>query len=166
MILMDRIQMKKLNLPLMLNREEIHTAIVDELIPLCAKEDKAAQAYLNRLFFIVRKLDDLWDEDHAVTKYDLAKGFFMALNDLPLNTFFIKHQSALVSVQVIAFNAWMDANELVSNQPTDTDLIYAHVLRDYICEIFPLVAYFTGGETHMRKVSMRVRKTFEKSLGE
>lgn len=161
------IQMNNCNLEkTMLTREEIHQTIEETLIPLCAGENKAAQAYLKRLFFIVRKLDDLWDEDYIVSKADIAKSLFLALNELPANSFYQENYSALIGAQVISFNAWMDANTMMEQDSNPTKAIYAHVLRDYICEIFPLVAYLTGGEAHMREVSPIVRKTFEKPLGQ
>lgn len=149
---------------MILNREEIHSEVEQVLIPLAANGNKDAEAYLRRLFYIVRKLDDIWDQDIPVSRVEIAKGFFLALVDIPLNPFFQAHQNTLVGVQIIAFNAWQDANELEVS-PNELDRIYAHVLRDYVCEFFPLVAYLTGGQAHMRKVSPLVRKVFEKPLG-
>lgn len=149
---------------MILSREEIHFQVEEVLIPFAANGDKDAEAYLKRLFYIVRKLDDVWDQDEPVSREEIAKGFFLALVDIPLNPFFQAHQNTLVGAQIIAFNAWQDANEMETSSE-DLKRIYAHVLRDYVCEFFPLVAYLTGGQAHMRKVSPLVRKVFEKPLG-
>ena len=48
----------------------------------------------------------------------------------------------------------------------ETDKIYAHVWRDNIFEVFPIVALLIGGIDHMKCISEKIRVLFKKELGE
>ncbi len=47
-----------------------------------------------------------------------------------------------------------------------TDKIYAHVLRDYVNELLPLVALLTQGYDKMKEINGLIRSLFKKELGE
>jgi hypothetical protein len=62
------------------------------------------------------------------------------------------------------WNAWEISNVLESGDSVDK--IYAHVLRDYINEVLPLVALLTQGYFKMKEINVAVRSLFKKQLGE
>jgi hypothetical protein len=62
------------------------------------------------------------------------------------------------------WNAWEASNILFTGD--ETDKIYAHVLRDYINELLPLVALLTQGHDKMKEVNGLIRSLFKKELGE
>jgi len=143
--------------------ERLAKKIYDEIIPASCNGNKSAEGYLRRVFFIVRLVDDLQDGDVAVSKEDITKAFFILIADLPNNDFYKKYADVLMGVHIVSFNAWQDAN-LWEKDKNDLKRIYAHVLRDYICELFALVAYLTGGRKLMREISLKVREVFLKKL--
>jgi len=136
---------------------------VAQVIEMCTNGDENAQRYLMDLASCARVMDDIVDEDHSVsreTKYSL---YFKLLFSIPNNPFYRQHQDTLKSAEVTALNAWIDANEL-ENRPDMTSKIYAHVIRDYINEICPIVAMLTGGFNKMRECSLSIRDIFKKEL--
>lgn len=141
-------------------QRNIHAEIIlNQLIPKCCNGNADAHGYLKKIFFIVRNIDDLQDEDTLVKKEDLMRGYFYALADFTYNPFYRKHQELLTGIQTIAFNAWEDSN-IWSEDTNPTKRLYAHVIRDYIIELFILVAYLTGGRKLMREVSLMAREIF------
>jgi len=146
------------------NRKYITEKLTDDIIPTCCNGNKSAEAYLKRIFFVVRTLDDLYDGDVKVANEDMAKAFFIVGAELYYNNFFKEHIDTLMGIHVVGFNAWKNANEW---QKSDDALkkIYAHVIRDFICELFPLVAFLTGGTKSMNEMSLKIRDFFLKELG-
>ena len=147
------------------NRKYIKEKLTKEIIPACCNDNKNAEAYLNRIFFVIRTLDDLYDGDIEVKKESIAKAFFIMSGELYFNSFFREHMEALSSIFIVGFNAWKDANEW---EKSDDELkkIYAHVIRDFICELFSFVAFLTGGPKSMNEMSLKIRAFFLKELGD
>lgn len=147
------------------NRKHISEKLTNEIIPACCNGNKSAEAYLNRIFFVVRTLDDLYDGDVEVKKEDIAKAFFIVGGELYYNSFFKENIETLMGLQIVGFNAWKDANVW---EKSDNELkrIYAHVIRDFICELFSMVAFLTGGTKSMNEMSIKVREFFLKELGD
>ena len=143
---------------------QVRQAIYKELIPACANGNKDAADYLRRICFIVRTVDDVYDGDKPVSRQDIVDSFFLFAGEIAGNKFFRQHIDQLTALHVVAFNAWQDANEW---EQSDDSLkqMYAHVLRDYICDVFAYTAYLTGGRHHMRGLSLRIRAVFLKELG-
>jgi hypothetical protein len=83
---------------------------------------------------------------------------------LPSNSFYIQHQQALHSQHITIWNTWEASNVLAEGDQTDK--IYAHVLRDYVNELLPLVALLTQGHDKMKEVNGLIRSLFKKELGE
>lgn len=138
--------------------------ITEEIIPACCNGNKAAQAYLNRIFYIVRLVDDFYDRDVRVEREDVLKAFFMLTAELPSNNFYKEHIDGLTAIHIIGFNAWQDANEW-EQEDDELKRLYAHVNRDFICELFSMVAFLTGGRKLMKEISLRVREFFLKEIG-
>ena len=146
-------------------RESLAKKINEVLIPSCCNGNKSAEAYLRRIFFLIRTLDDLEDGDVETSKADIFKSYFILLGDFQTNSFYREHQDKLNAAHIIGYNAWLDANQWL-NEKNKLKNMYAHVFRDTICEIIPLVAFLTGGWNSMRKISLEMRTVFLKELGE
>lgn len=144
-------------------RNFIGKKLTSEIIPLSCNGNKSAEAYLKRVFFIVRLVDDFHDGDIEIKKEDILKAIFILIGELPGNKFYKEHADTLTGIHIIGFNAWQDANEW---EKDDDELkrMYAHVIRDFICEVFSLVAFLTGGEKKMKETSLKVRELFLKEI--
>jgi hypothetical protein len=131
-----------------------------DIIPLCCNGDENAEKYLKDIAYASRIIDDLIDQDNPVTDDMIYRAFFILSVEIPCNPFYLHHVNYLTSVQSIAYNAWMDANKWEDG--TEGQKKHALVIRDYINELCPLVAFLTGGYESMRQVSLKVRETFRK----
>ena len=80
--------------------------------------------------------------------------------DLPNNTFFTRHKASLLPHHVTSLNAWIDSNDWMEKDKTRKT--YALVIRDQLTELGLLVAFLTGGNEHMRSISLQVRDLFLK----
>jgi len=137
---------------------------VNLISKLAAGENQDALEYLTLLSSLSRITDDVFDEFENVTKNNVLTAIEILFIRMPANLFFKKHQDILFSQHVSMWNAWEASNILEKGDKTDQ--IYAHVLRDYINEILPLVALLTQGHTKMKQVNSTVRSLFKKELGE
>ena len=136
----------------------------NKVIELASGGDANAAQYLWMLARITRVLDDVFDNDQVITREEHLEVLEYLFVRLPTNPFFIRHQDVLLSQHLSMFNAWMAAN--VAEKGDDTDQIYAHVWRDTIHEVIPIVALLTQGYDAMPPISLEVRKLFKKQLGE
>ena len=136
----------------------------NKIIELAAGGDANAAQYLWMLARITRVLDDVFDNDQVITREEHLEVLEYLFVRLPTNPFFIRHQDVLLSQHLSMFNAWMAAN--VAEKGDDTDQIYAHVWRDTLHEVIPIVALLTQGYDAMPPISQEVRKLFKKQLGE
>jgi len=144
-------------------RRKLSKSIWKEVIPLCANENKDAENYLKQIFYITRMIDDVYDEDFPVQKDEIIRGYFYLMAEIPHNPFYQKHSAALNAVHLLGFNAWQNSNNWYESDDR-TKKLYAHVLRDFVCEVFILVAYLTGGEESMQKANVKVRELFLKEF--
>ena len=136
----------------------------NKIIELASGGDEHATQYLWMLARITRVLDDVFDNDQVITREEHLEVLEYLFVRLPTNPFFIRHQDVLLSQHLSMFNAWMAAN--VAEKGDDTDQIYAHVWRDTLHEVIPIVALLTQGYDAMPPISQEVRKLFKKQLGE
>ena len=133
---------------------------VAEAMKLCANGNADAWGYLSIIARSARLIDDLVDEPKKWVRdnsYNLAQ---LLLVDLPNNAFFDANKSALLPLHVTGLNAWIDSNEWMDKDKTRKS--YALVIRDQLTELALLVAYITGGNNYMRKISLSVRELFLK----
>jgi len=133
---------------------------VHEAMRLCANGNEAAWGYLSIIARSARLIDDLVDEPKKWVReksYRLAQ---LLLVDLPSNVFFHTHKSALLPLHLTSLNAWIDSNDWMEKDTTRRN--YALVIRDQLTELALLVAYLTGGNDHMRNISLKVRELFLK----
>ena len=136
---------------------------VDTIIPLCCNGNKHAERYLHDMAWVNRIIDDLFDDDVKVEKKDIERVFYVLAIEIPTNLFFMQNFQSLMAQHVIIYNSWMDSNRWEFD--TDkTKRMYAHVLKDYIGELLPLVAFLTGGTQLMREISLKARALFIKEI--
>ena len=134
------------------------------IIEQAAGTNLDALEYLMLLSASSRITDDIFDEFENVTKNNILTVIEILSIRIPLNKFFRKHQDLLLSQHISMWNAWEASNMLDKGDATDK--IYAHVLRDYLNEILPVVALITQGHNKMKEVNSMIRSLFKKELGE
>lgn len=136
----------------------------DFIIKEAAGKNESAFEYLTLLSSLARITDDVFDEFENVTQNDALTALEILFIRIPSNSFFKENQSTLFSQHVNMWNAWEASNILEKGDKTDQ--IYAHVLRDYINEILPLVALLTQGHNRMKEINSTIRSLFKKELGD
>ena len=143
---------------------QANTANVYALIEMAAGENHDAFKYLQEIAFVARIVDDLIDRDREASAAEVERMAEILLVSLPQNRFFQQHRDRLEAAHAIAWNAWTDSNWLTRGDAVDK--IYAHVLRDAINEVLPLVALLAGDYKRMHQVSHAMRRLFRKPLTE
>lgn len=141
-----------------------NTLKVDFIIEQACGNNKEAFEYLTFLSTCARIADDIFDEFLDITQNQLLTLIELLFVRIPANSFYRQHQGLLFSQHVTMWNAWEASNMLEKGDATDK--IYAHVLRDYINEVLPLVALLTQGHNKMKEVNSLIRFLFKKELGE
>lgn len=136
----------------------------DFIIKEAAGKNKSAFEYLTLLSSVARITDDVFDEFKNVTQNDVLTAIEVLFIRIPSNSFFKENQDTLFSQHVNMWNAWEASNMLEKGDKTDQ--IYAHVLRDYINEILPLVALLTQGHNRMKEINSTIRSLFKKEIGD
>ena len=135
---------------------------VDFIIGQAAGTDENAVEYLTLLSQALRTIDDIYDEYEIVTQNELLAVVEILFVRLPSNKFYQENRECLFSQHVSMWNAWEISNVLYSGD--DLDKIYAHVLRDYVNEILPVVALITQGHAKMKEINSLIRPLFKKEL--
>lgn len=133
---------------------------VAEAVALASNGNQDAWNYLFIIAKALRIIDDLVDEPEKVTVEDKYKLAELLLVALPSNPFFASYRQMLVPLHLTSVNAWIDSNDWMEKDKTRKN--YALVIRDQITELVMLVAYLTGGNEHMRRISLKVRDLFLK----
>jgi hypothetical protein len=110
----------------------------------------------------LRTIDDIYDEFEIVTQNELLAVVEILFVRLPSNKFYQENRECLFSQHVSMWNAWEISNVLYLGDSLDK--LYAHVLRDYVNEILPLVALITQGHVKMKEVNSLIRSLFKKEL--
>lgn len=137
---------------------------VEFISKLVAGEDIDAYSYLIDLAGALRIIDDIFDEFNNVSAQQCCCLAELLFIKIPANKFYKKHQDLLFSQHVTMWNAWEASNQL--SQGDEVDKLYAHVLRDYVNEILPLVALLTQNHDKMKQANGVIRSLFKKQLGE
>lgn len=136
---------------------------VNSIIPLACNGNKLAEKYLHDMAWVNRIIDDLYDKDYDVPRENIEKAFFVLSIEIPTNPFYLANFQSLMAQHVVIYNSWMDSNRW-EDDIDETKRTYAHVLKDYIGELLPLVAFLTGGTSLMCKISLQVRESYIKEL--
>jgi len=136
-----------------------------QLVNEIVGDNESAFDYLRMLCRITRTLDDVYDGDNEnLSRNEILEIIEYLFIILPTNNFYATHQDVLLSQHISMYNGWMAANKRVNGD--ETDRIYAHVWRDNLHEVFPIVALLLGGPEHMKNISEKIRIMFKKKLGE
>jgi hypothetical protein len=137
---------------------------VDLVTKAVAGDDIDAFEYIKFLAAASRIIDDVFDEFHNVSADQCCYAFELLFIKIPANKFYRKHQDLLFAHHISMWNAWQASNFL--DKGDEVDKIYAHVLRDQVNEILPLVALLTQGHKKMKEINSLIRVLFKKQLGE
>ena len=62
------------------------------------------------------------------------------------------------------YNQWIASNKWLNGNPIEQ--VYAHVWKDALHELVPLIALLTQGEAKMEEVSLKLRESFKSELGD
>jgi len=147
-----------------IEKREIEDKKIDFIIKEAAGKNSEASEYLYLLSTCARIADDIFDNDIEISRVSLLTLIEILFVRLPANEFYRAHQEFLFSQHVVMWNAWDISNVL--SKGDETAQIYAHVLRDYINEVLPLVALLTQGHNKMKDINSLIRSLFQKKLGE
>lgn len=137
---------------------------VDFFAKVVAGDDVDAFEYIKFLATAARIVDDIFDEFHNVSAKQCCCAFEILFVKIPTNKFYRKHQDLLLAHHIAMWNAWEASNIL--DKGDEVDKIYAHVLRDQVNEILPLIALLTQGHDKMKEINGLIRTLFKKQLGE
>jgi hypothetical protein len=129
-----------------------------EIIKLASGKNKEAAKYLHMVGRVWRVLDDIYDQDHAVTRGDILEIIEYLFISIPSNRFFVQNQDKLNSQHITAYNAWMAANRWSSGNIEQR--VFSHVWRGDYQAVIGLVALLTQGIEHMKLVDKKVKETF------
>ncbi len=108
---------------------------------------------------VIEVWDDLIDRDREPTAGEVNNAFVLALFDLQVNPFFVRHRAYLLPLLMSAINAWMDSTQMERGADTH-ERMWAFFLKDAGRELFIQCAHLTGGFAHMRAVSLEMRRFF------
>ena len=140
----------------------------DQKVEFISKEvagkNIAAFEYVTLLAAAVRIIDDIFDEFNSISEKECRAVVEILFIKIPVNKFYREHQDLLFSHHIAMWNAWEASNVL--SEGDSVDKIYAHVLRDYVNEILPLVALLTQGHDKMKEANGMIRSLFKKQIGE
>ena len=126
--------------------------------------DADAKEYLILLAGLARIVDDISDDFEMLSQNTILAAVEILFIRIPSNSFYKKNQDILFSQHLSMWNAWEASNVLDAGDVVDK--IYAHVLRDYINELYPVVALLTQGHDKMKETNGSIRSLFKKNLGE
>ncbi|WP_018865142.1 hypothetical protein [Thioalkalivibrio sp. ARh3] len=102
--------------------------------------------------------DDIVDRDKAIPEEHAVRVLFNVFTELPVNPFFDRFKYQLIPLLVTGINAWLDANTL--ERGSESERVFAYVMRDYYMEFVSFVIYLTRGRDVMRALSMEIREFF------
>ena len=132
-------------------------------------QDESALAWFLDFCHVCEVFDDMADQDKPISQADIATALFASLVEMPTNLFFTNHRQVLAGVIITGINAWLDANELEKTEYSDEarfvereDTIKAFCLRDWYMELLAVIIYLTAGPSQLRRVSLDVRRFFQK----
>jgi len=124
-----------------------------------AGTNQDAFLYLVQIGYCARVIDNVLDGDKEVTVADLMDAFEVLCSRIPTNPFYVENIREVQPLQTLAWEGWKQSNELVKG--SQTDKIYAHVYRDIILELYPIVALLTQGYNAMIEVRNEMKEYFK-----
>ena len=137
---------------------------VSFMIDEVCENDAEAKEYLTLMAGLARAVDDIADNFEMLSHNTILAVVEILFIRIPSNSFYKKNQDILFSQHLSMWNAWEASNVLDGGDVVDK--INAHVLRDYINELYPIVALLTQGHDKMKETNGSIRSVFKKNLGE
>jgi hypothetical protein len=135
-----------------------------ELLDDICEYDPFAKLYIMDLVRAWRIWDDVQDQDYPASREDLLEAFELLFMKIPTNPFFQRHREKLLTQHAIIFNTWKAANKAESGD--ETDQMYAHVWKEQMNELLPIVALILKGYGKMNQISDEIRGLFKSKFGE
>lgn len=131
-----------------------------ELMVRWFRGDAAAIEFAEQLWDVMQRWDDVLDEGAVDKANDVFQWLGFGMNYLP---FFARYETLLRPAMLLAYLGWRDANELeLSGDPADDEK--AFMLRAGIYDVYALMAWIIGGETHSRAVGPEIRRAYAERL--
>lgn len=125
-----------------------------EFLLECSCGDGAAADFFQIFYDTMHAWDDLVDRDKPA---GIDTVFIEPLFNLSANSFYAKYQHLLQPVVIMSINAWRDSTWL-EREHGEKGRRFAYVLRTYPADVLVQIALITGGYSHMRAVSIKIRE--------
>ena len=100
--------------------------------------------------------DDLVDKDKPVSQEALHVFVWRMMFDIPLNPFFLTHQSVFRPLLMTGILNWIAANQMEASGEEE-QLRIAHVIRYSVGDVLFAAMVLTGGIAHARLNAARAR---------
>ncbi len=119
--------------------------------------NQAAAVFAEQLLYVSHLWDDLIDRDVQRTPAQIKDCLLIALVELPLNPFYVKHFGELHPLIISTINDWHTAN--VMEQSKDShDLDIAYTLRCNILSVVVHCTFIIGGREWAATVGPEIRR--------
>lgn len=125
------------------------------LLDCCSGNEQAVDFFL-QFFNVMHGWDDLVDQDKELDMEDIDRPFIELFFGILPNQFYRQYQHLLQPVVIMCINAWRDSTWL--ERQDEKARRFAYVLRTYPADVLIQIALITGGYSHMRIVSKKIRE--------
>ena len=122
----------------------------EQIITMAANGNQQASDFAAAWVKFCQMLDNCYDRDTLVTDDAMGKITVQWMTEMCGNEFFLQHRAMLFGLMVTSVNAWVDSNRRQG--------LERHVLAGMYHEVVYLVAFLTGGWTHLRHVTSECRE--------
>jgi hypothetical protein len=126
------------------------------LMECCCSNEQAVEFFL-QFYRVMHGWDDLVDKDNELSMDDIDRPFIELFFGLMPNLFYRQYHHLLQPVVIMCINAWRDSTWL-EREHGEKGRRFAYILRTYPADVLIQIALITGGYSHMRAVSKKVRE--------
>lgn len=123
--------------------------------------DEEAIEFASLVWDMVQKWDDVIDDGSMRYANEVFAFIGFRVNYLP---FFRRYDYLLRPVMLNAYLKWRDANVLERGDAADLEK--AFMLRAGIYDVFAIMAWVIGGETHSQAVGPAIRRFYAERLAD
>jgi hypothetical protein len=108
--------------------------------------DESAMVLVRHIYRLAHLIDDIVDRDRPVSDKEVYEAFWIALVQIPSNSFYCRYQKELVPVAATSILNWVAATDLEKRpSPTVDQLHVAHIIRCGVVDVLMLMATIIGG---------------------